>query len=192
MAPAPHAAHSHTLCLPRGQNPGRICLGCQQGCQAPGCSCRTTCPPSTSLFFFFFCQVLCSSSAGTGSLERGFARMARLSSCTAHPSTALSPRLPKGRALPAPCQASAPAHHPPGRCGSCAGRGAGTWSSSCRCLQTRHPMDRRICSALLPRGGTEPAPSGRAGGKASPAAHGVRADTEGLGPGFMLSSLPPG
>lgn len=191
MAPASHAAHKPHSVLAQRSESWKDLPGMPAGSQAPGCSCRTTCPPSTSLLFFF-CQVLCSSSAGTGSLERGFARMARLSSCTAHPSTALSPRLPKGRALPAPCQASAAAHHPPGRCGSCAGRGAGTWSSSCRCLQTRHPMDRRICSALLPRGGTEPAPSGRAGGKASPAAHGVRADTEGLGPGFMLSSLPPG
>lgn len=53
MAPAPHAAHSHTLCLPRGQNPGRICLGCQQGArlQAAAAGPPAHLPHPSSFFF---------------------------------------------------------------------------------------------------------------------------------------------
>lgn len=84
---------SLTLCLPTGQIPGGIRLGCQQGArlQAAAAGPPAHLPHHSSLFYFilflFSPQIFCNSSAGTGSLES--VRMEGLSSCTAHSSKAL-------------------------------------------------------------------------------------------------------
>lgn len=68
-----------------------------------------------------------------------------LSSWMTCPGKALSPRLPDGKARQAGVSSGSPTpgmwlplRHPPGRRGTCAGRGTDTWGSGCRRLWMRN------------------------------------------------------